>query len=648
MPGAGSPDMSPTRYDNPTRSRSSSSYGTTAFLNFFFHRVTRSGPRLLLYLALLLASSLLVTKLLPTGISDSIATSTGHLWKLRPGLGGSGSNSGSGSSRVVLPPGENNEYDALAGGGLRIVVFGENDIATSMLQNIPSNIVLGSSNGTTWTRELCTELGCTTYLSYVPEVDEPRRSLTSNPLYGAVTDDIVREAKGATPANDYTYVKETYPISWEAADLYAQVSRFINQPAPRRAPKESVFVFSFGMWDVWSLAAFPYSHAEGIINILVSDIFQNIETLYDAAHDPESIAYSNYTSTPLEEVAINATLLHEADSNNKHTTRSSKSDLIWDDAGSDPFRVIVPLLFDPSLVPGWHLSRPDAPVLHTKPEQLRNAVRLTKRWNDYVLNEMENWTKKGVEFVHPEDRPKVDAAANNGENKDGEKAAPPNISGRDEPAPENTEAEKTESAENSENAEGSESTETKAETIVRPGQPMLLRDGIVFRMSDYVMDVIIDGQMKKTGLTDRKSFGKFFNAESYLEVDKPCLMPSSVGISPESKKISTKMHTVQEQREKAEAEVKPEEKSQNKPTKRSTAKKSAPSRLALEMCERPDRHLFFTPFSLGQRAIEEVGRMSAALVRANRGTRLEWEKVSRDSNGANRSPGSWKVYFMPS
>ena len=622
MMGAGSLDMSPIRHDSPKRR--SSSYGATAFLNFFFHRVTRSGPRLLLYLALLLASSLLVTKLLPIGISDSIATSTAHLWKLRPGLGGSGSNSGSGSPRVVQPPGENNEYDALAGGGLRIVVFGENDIATS-------------NNGTTWTRELCIELGCTTYLSYVPELDQPRRSLTSNPLYGAVTDDIVREAKDATPANDYTHVKDTYPISWEAADLYAQVSRFMNLPAPRRAPKESVYVFSFGMWDVWSLAAFPYSHAEGIINILVGDIFQNIETLYDAAHDPASVAYSNYTLTPLKEGAINATLLHEADVNSKHATRSSrKPDLVWDDVDSDPFRVVVPLLFDPSLVPGWHMSRPDVPAPHTKPEQLRNAVRLTKRWNDYVLDEMEAWTKKGVEFVHPEDRPKVDAAVNTGGDEDSETTAPPNISGRDEPTPEN-------------NTEAETKAETETKNMTRPGQPMLLRDGIVFRLSDYVMDAIIDGQMKKTGVTDRKSFGKLSHAESYQEVDQPCVMPTSVGITPASKKITMELHTVQEQeqKEKAQAEEKTKENTENTPTKRSSAKKSASSRPALEMCERPDRHLFFTPFSLGQRAIEEVGRMSAALVRANRDTRLEWEKASRDSNGADRAPGSWKGYFMP-
>lgn len=137
------------RHQSPIRS-----YGALAFLNFFFHRVTRSGPKLLLYLALLLASLLVMTKCLPSSVSNQIVSSTSHLWEFRPsGLGGSG---GVSKEQSIPLPGENNAHDALAGGGLRVVVFGENDIATSMVPDVadpPS-----ANNGTSWTKELCIEV----------------------------------------------------------------------------------------------------------------------------------------------------------------------------------------------------------------------------------------------------------------------------------------------------------------------------------------------------------------------------------------------------------------------------------------------------------------------------------------------------------
>ena len=136
------------RHGSPTRS-----YSAFAFLNFFFHRVTRSGPKLLLYLALLLASLLLLTRCLPTDLSDTIVSSTSHLWEFRPGR--TGANDG---SNTALYPGENNAHDELAGGGLRIVVFGENDIATSVSVSPDVAGLPNANNNTSWTRELCIEV----------------------------------------------------------------------------------------------------------------------------------------------------------------------------------------------------------------------------------------------------------------------------------------------------------------------------------------------------------------------------------------------------------------------------------------------------------------------------------------------------------
>ncbi|CAK7214680.1 hypothetical protein SBRCBS47491_002233 [Sporothrix bragantina] len=670
----------PKRHSSPIRS-----YGAFAFLNFFFHRVTRSGPKLLLYLALLLTTLLVLTRCLPTDLSDSIASSTSHLWEFRPGGGGQG-------SKKTLYPGENNAHDALAGGGLRIVVFGENDIATSMLPDIADP--LNSNNGTSWTRELCIELGCTTYLSYVPVLETPRRSLSSNALYGAATDEVLRDSKEKNAADDFSYVSDEYPIPWEAPDLYTQVARFLEQPAPKRAPKETIFVFTPGMWDVWSLASFPNNKAESYLTSLVFDLFMIIEMLYDAAHDPKSIAYSNYTLSPLDDKALglgNATA---------GVTIASRADgyteLGWDDDTAQPFRVVVPFLFDPSLVPGWHLDRPHAPALHTKPEQLRSAVRLTKRWNDYVADEMDKWVKKNATFVHPDDRARLAAEA---------KAAAEAAEAAAEAAKVAANNEKSDKKVEPPNLSAKFRRDDNSNNNGRPPSPILLRDGIVFRMADYLMDMMIDGQLRTHGINDKKGFGKLPKADSFLEVSKPCVAPESAGLPLDDAKPTAefrfesddKKKKGQEEAEQAKTKTtgdadpththvepgpptgtekadddkpatrfrsKRQESGQNQKDGQASAAENSPASPVppaipadvvippssspakkLLVCENPDSHLFFTPFSLGQRAIEEVGRIGAAVLRADRSTRNAWEINRKASIEPDREPASWKEYF---
>ncbi|KAL1893300.1 hypothetical protein Sste5346_006477 [Sporothrix stenoceras] len=686
------------RHQSPIRS-----YGALAFLNFFFHRVTRSGPKLLLYLALLLTSLLVLTQCLPSSVSNQIVSSTSHLWEFRPsGLGGSG---GSSKTKPIPSPGDNNAHDALAGGGLRVVVFGENDIATSV-QPDTANPLAG--NGTSWTRELCIDLGCTTYISYVPVLESPRRSLSSNPLYGAATDEVVRDSKEKGPADDFTYVSEQYPIPWEAPDLYTQVSKFLEQPAPQRPPKETVWVLVSGMWDVWSLAAFPSKTAESYLTSMVFDLISAIEMLYDASHDVKSIAYSNYNAITLDDDIIIASGNQTANINNPEGATSQKSGLKWDDSNFEPFRVVIPLLFDPSLVPGWHLNRPNAPALHTKPEQLRNAVRLTKRWNDYVMEEMNNWMKKNVTFIHPGDREKFDP------NAAAAAAAPPAAEAK--PATESKAKVPNKLAPMGGAPKGAlpNISAKQRRDNSRPNVPTLLRDGILFRMSDYLMDMIIDGQMRMRGIVDKKGFGKLPKDTSFLEVHRPCMAPEFVGLPTESNIKTEKIQFQYEEDEKhhktalkgvddpthtlvAPGPPTGTEKVNDDPTHthvepgpptgteqpehnhnpslshaksryRSKAKakreevpwkgppvppalpavsqpQTPPTSPKLLVCEEPDRHLFYTPFSLGVRAIEDIGRLAASVVRASPKTRSAWEMDRHNSIENDRQPASWKEYY---
>ncbi|CAK7262548.1 hypothetical protein SEPCBS57363_000122 [Sporothrix epigloea] len=640
-------------------------YSASAFLAFFFHRVIRCGPKLLYYPVLLLISLLVLIRYLPTDFSDSIASGTQHLWSFRPGTGATGGH----GSKTVLHPGENNAHDALIGGGLRIVVFGENDIATSVLPSVGDP--LKANNGTSWTRELCIELGCTTYMSYVPVLDTPRRSLSSNALYGMFTDEVLRDSKDKAAADDFSFISNEYPNSIDTPDLYTQVNRFLGQPPPQRAPKETVYVFTPGMWDVWSLAAFSEDKAQSYLMSLVFDLFMIIEMLYDAAHNPKSIAYSNYTQSPIGDKATNqmtSTIVSRA---------GRDSELDWEDETTQPFRVVVPFLFDPSLVPGWKLDRPRAPALHTESEQMRNAVRLTKRWNDHVADEMSKWVKKNTTFVRPEDRARSAAEA---------AAAAPAAATIKIKRDVSTAPEASPKKRRDDNGNGNDNENSSN----RAPSPTLLRDGVIFRMADYLMDIIIDSQMQTQGLSDSKGFGKFSKVDRFLEVSKSCVVPEPAGLPAaqlettaefrfESDSQKKKMkEDADNQKEKAgekgdkstsdahadsgahndtekadskstsRLRSKREEQQNNRQPSAVKANVAVPSPSPVKkmlVCTDPDSHLFYTPFNLGQRAIEEVGRIAAAVLRAKQKTRSSWDTDRKSRFERDREPASWKKYF---
>lgn len=106
-------------------------------LGFFFNKGVRGGPKIFLNLAAVLLGLLLVIKLMPQRLSDSALNSIPHdLW--------------TGEAEETLPT-EDVEDDSIAG-GLRIVVFGENDIGTPVGENLE---VEGSKS---WTEALCVQV----------------------------------------------------------------------------------------------------------------------------------------------------------------------------------------------------------------------------------------------------------------------------------------------------------------------------------------------------------------------------------------------------------------------------------------------------------------------------------------------------------
>ncbi|GKT94409.1 hypothetical protein Ct61P_12259 [Colletotrichum tofieldiae] len=151
-------------------------------------------------------------------------------------------------------------------------------------------------------------------------------------------------------------------------------------PSTQDLPRETVWVFTFGTWDVWTLASLPRELGQGIVDAAVAALFAQVERVYQASLDAESVAFSDFWAYQ------DASIIEKLNNVDKG------------EGGVDPreienFRIVVPELFDISLTPGWHAQRPGPPSPHTKAEQMTNAAHLTTRWNSEVKGRMDEWMR---------------------------------------------------------------------------------------------------------------------------------------------------------------------------------------------------------------------------------------------------------------
>ncbi|CAM1509282.1 Fc.00g030210.m01.CDS01 [Cosmosporella sp. VM-42] len=319
--------------------------GLKAVLVFCSSRALRGGPRLIVQVALFLCAILFLFRLLPER------------------LGGS-------TYRSILPWGPS-EPDPV--GDLRIVVFGSPDLvgsAADVDQKRP-----------TWTEHLCRELNCSSHLSFV---SNGSRGLVSNTIYknelnGLLNITAVSDI-AEKPALDYNYIDEQYPIPLETPDLSIQIRQFLSMPPPKDPPRETLWIFTFGTWEIWNAAAMPKASGDAVVDASIAHIFEQIEFLYRMALDPSSIAFSdfwsNVTDTQIE-------TLTAPDAPTKVDVRKLES-----------FRVLIPHLFDITLTPGWQ-GRPMPSIPGSMAEQMRNAAELTARWNLQLQTHMDSWKSRG-------------------------------------------------------------------------------------------------------------------------------------------------------------------------------------------------------------------------------------------------------------
>ncbi|KAI5456302.1 hypothetical protein BGZ63DRAFT_367257 [Mariannaea sp. PMI_226] len=256
---------------------------------------------------------------------------------------------------------------------LRIVVFGSPDVAGSAVDP--------AKQRTTWTEELCNQMNCISHVSLVPS----GHGLASNRIYAHELSEL-RDITEKTdiiekPALDYDFIGEQYPVPHNVPDFAEQVKQFLAMPPPKPIPRETIWVFTFGSWEIWNLAAMPQDTAEKIITTTAKAIFDQIELLYTAALDAESPAHSDFWSNATDSQIVQLT--------NPETIKD------LDVRTLESFRILIPKLFDITITPGWGTRLPPT-FPGSRSEHTRNALRLIRCWNQAMEYRLNDWQAKGA------------------------------------------------------------------------------------------------------------------------------------------------------------------------------------------------------------------------------------------------------------
>ncbi|TLS29644.1 hypothetical protein PpBr36_00603 [Pyricularia pennisetigena] len=542
--------------------------GCRAVLGWLSSRVFRSGHKLILQTIACIAAILLLTHSLPQRASD-VALGRGY------------------SEWIGWARGKASEAvgDSSEAAGLRVVVFGASDIAT--LPDIKKGDMA-------WPEVMCEELECTTYISLVPK--PPTRSLSSNSLYAAAVDQLVKASpkdKTSSPGRDYSFYPDHFPVPWHVPDFSMQVSEFLSRPKPKKSPKETIWVFNFGHWDVWNLAALPLRTSQAVVDQMVEDIMVNIEKLFKASSNEASIAYSNFRARDDDSRPDYLPKLRQP-----AVTVGDGAKAVPDQQIGEPFRIIVPMIFDATLTPGWKTERPDLPPAHSKAEQMRNAATLTERWNNKLQSAVEDWVRTS----------------------DAESAL---------------QAEEEEDDDNEEAPQPTTTSQTGADTATSataaPSSAVpLIRDAIIYDLQEYVTEMIAERQLRDHGYVDQNGVGGRPEEKMFHEVVSPCVNTTIK----KPKTINTSLALPKEEQQEEEGE---DEEDEDMPNNRRRSMRVArdaandkderPSQSS-GLCKDPNEHLFYDSLSLSSRAIDEIGKETAELVVANMTLRGFWSNPS--------------------
>ncbi|KAI0395632.1 hypothetical protein F5Y17DRAFT_182169 [Xylariaceae sp. FL0594] len=531
------------------------------------------------------------------------------------------------------------------GGGLRIVVFGGGDVAT------PGNYTGGSKSDErhlAWTEVMCQHLGCDTYLSFVPEAEGMSGAIMSNPLLQAAHQllaahtDPGPQSDGKEPELDYSWVPAAYPVPSSRPDLASQIDEFLSSPkqeaeegdrAPTPPPAETLWVFNVGYTDIWNLVALPRHLATEVLDADLTDMFFQIKRLYTASQRRDSAAYSNFYSPPhphsksspfqYKMPTPNSSLFSSSasylSSTSPFMSRRADSDTQNTDMGKDmemnsmacrrePFRIFITQAFDVTLTPGWENSRAKPPSPHTLSDHMRNAAFLTEYWNRLLRTAVDDW----LDSLDPADWSTADAVdinvlsalshhepirtesqmlremdinnANpnpnpNPKSKSKSKTSPPSSSGKGTDGKDQTQKQENRVTD----------LTTDANPNINTYIALPRRQAASYSISRYIRELLIDHQMRDSNLSDAKGFGTRPLNAGFEHVDTSCV----------SRRRSTKSESLEE----VEVEV--------------------------QVCakEVEDEYLFYDDFTVGPRAVREIGVLAARRLMDQVEVRSRWRSA---------------------
>lgn len=186
------------------------------------------------------------------------------------------------------------------------------------------------------------QVNCSTHVSFA--ASQPSAEYLDSPPTGVVTS---KQLYSASPT------KLTSPLP----DMVAQVRGFVAIES-ESISGHTIFALSFGFWDIYHMAGLDYELGQKMIDAAVDELVAQIDILY-----------THYT---------------------KDYSKHHKEN-------APPFQIIIPKVFDPSLVPGWLSRRAVPPSPSTIAEQQKQAVYLTQRWNSRLENALGAWVTADAE-----------------------------------------------------------------------------------------------------------------------------------------------------------------------------------------------------------------------------------------------------------
>ncbi|KAJ4413771.1 hypothetical protein N0V85_003435 [Neurospora sp. IMI 360204] len=587
---------------------------TQVLLSFFSARVLHRGPRLLLQL--IVGSTLVFATLLVIRRAFDENLSSNDLFRYE--------------SEDIKDEKVHYEFQSQQhAGGLRVIVFGEDDVATPAWTRGEKEM---RSSG--WTEVMCQELNCSHYLSFIPpNLHPPAHTLISNDIYVEAVRQTIKNTitlkKTQGPGYDYTFQPRLFPVSKALPDLSAQVTAFLNLQNTTTLPKvnETLWVFNLGQWDVWSLATLPIATGKAVIDQLTDHVIEQMERLYQSTILNDITVASNNTELlprkikpgPMRIIDPEVYKAKSAAAGGGPVSGSAKEKTTKPEP--ETFRVFFPALFDISMTPGWNSNRPETPAPHSKAEQMRNAAKLTDMWNQVMGNKLYAWAERsddiGLEELYLTTDTDVDNTSLDGGSANGD--------GKRNPAGQR------------------KKTKAAAGKVVEPKptptghkQPPV-RDFITYDMVGYLTSALIEGQLHSSGLSDGNGLGQKPMNKWYKEVWEPCIKPvkseteqlvdleeeglvqQSNSTTDSSKEKATTAFATGVQAEAAWAGGRKKERNTEAAT--STEQEDGTS----TVCNMPDDYLFYTPFTLGERAIGEIAREAAEKVRRGESFRAEGE-----------------------